>query len=169
MKLFKNKRMNMDERIINSSNKIYKEVYILVIIIVLISIIIKLSINGLDYKSVISEFLILIIPSFYYVIRIIQLGIYSDSVEIHDRKSKISMNIKTILIGLGTGIIMALYFGIRSSIVYGDESNRVWYFFLVFITSFMIYCPLLAGGIALTNYIANNFSKKVNSTKDEDQ
>lgn len=166
MSFFNKRNKIVDERILNASNKIYKEAYFFTIIIALISIIVKFFINGVDYNLVITELIIVGVPAFYYTIRTIQLGIFSDLSEVHDRKSKMSINLKTVIIGFTIGIGVALFFGIRSAILYGDETNRLWYFILVFFASFMIYCPIFVGGVAIFNVTANSLSKK-NVNKEE--
>lgn len=124
MKLYKREKIT-DERVVNIQNKIYKEVFQLAIAISILSIIIKFYLYGLNSELVITEFIIIIIPSFFYTVRTIWLGIYSDEIELHDRTSKIPMSIKQVFVGLVTGIAIAMFFGVRSSLLYGNESNRL--------------------------------------------
>ena len=162
--MFWNRIKSTDERIINTQNKIYKEAYILVSIICFISIAVKIYLYGFNIRSVVSELLIIIIPSCFFYIRMVLLGLYSDTVEIHDRTSKIPMSIINVVISLSFGVIIALFFGIRSSILYAHtNSQRVFYFIVVFFVSLMIYCPLFTIIVALPNFIANRASKRVNS------
>ena len=74
------------------------------------------------------------------------------------------MSIINVVISLSFGVMIALFFGIRSSTLYAHtNSQRVCYFIVVFIVSLMIYCPLFTAIVALPNFIANWASKKVNS------
>ncbi len=166
MKLF-GKQKIVDERIENTQNKIYREAFILAILICVLSVIVKFYLYGVNYQLVIVEFLVITIPTFYSFIRTVWLGIYSDEIEIHDRISKIPISEKNILIGLGIGIAIALFFGIRSSVLYGNDTNRLWYFAIVFFASLMIYCPLLAAAMFAMDSIAKKISKRA-SLKDQD-
>jgi hypothetical protein len=66
-------------------------------------------------------------------------------VELHDKNKKVSlpMNVKQIVIALIAGLGIALFFGMRSSLLYGGGGNRLNYFLLVFSASFLIYIPFL--------------------------
>ena len=164
MKMFWDRRKPVDERIVNTENKIYKEVYILTIGICILSIALKYYFYGITISSVVTELSIIIIPSIFFTIRMVWLGLYSDEVELHDRNSKTSMNVKSVVIALAFGIFMALYFGIRSAILYAHtDLQRVLYFISVFIVSFMMYIPLFLVIVVLPMLIANKASKKVNS------
>lgn len=170
MKKFWNKMKSTDERIINTQNKIYKEAYILVTVICFISIITKIYLYGSNIKSVVTELLIIIIPNCFFTIRTIWLGLYSDTVEIHDRTSKLPMSIINVVISLSFGIIIALFFGIRSSILYAHtNSQHVWYFIAVFFVSLIIYCPLFTIIVAVPSFIANRASKQINSKNQDNK
>ncbi|AFS79710.1 putative membrane protein [Gottschalkia acidurici 9a] len=162
MGLFNKERGLVDERISNTMNKILKESYIITIIICFISIFIKSYLYGFRANLVITEIIVIIVSSLYSMIRKISLGVYSDEIEMHDRTSKTPMNIKNIIVGLALGIVISFYFGIRSSILYGGDKNRLWYFIIVFFASFIMYIPFLVGGIAITDFIARKASKKIN-------
>ena len=164
MKMFWDKRKPVDERIVNTENKIYKEAYMLVIVICFISIATKFYLYGFNIRPVVAELLIIFIPECFFTIRTVWFGLYSDKVEIHDRTSKIPMSIRNVVLSLGTGVIFALYYGIRSSTLYAHtNSQRVLYFITVFFVSLMIYCPLFIIVVALPGIIANKVSKHVNS------
>lgn len=158
------RRTKSDERITNSLNKVYKEAYYVVMLICFISIAVKFYLYGYDIKFIVSEFLIIIIPGLFFQVRTVWLGLYSDEVEIHDRTSKIPMSAKSIVIGLGFGVGMALFFGIRSSILYAsNNSQQVWYFITVFFVSLIIYCPFFIAVTSIPNLVASKVSKRINS------
>lgn len=160
MKLFKKENKIMDERITNTINKIYKEAYFLAMIISLISIVVKYSLYGVNVRLVITEILIIFVPCLYYLIRIVRLGIYLDEIEVHDRTNKISMSTKKIIVGLVLGVAIAVFFGLRSSILYGNDSNRLWYFIIVFFVSIGIYIPFFVSIIVFTDAVSRKASKK---------
>ena len=97
-----------DERIVNLKNKLYKEVYTLIMIICSISVIIK-SFALPRTESVWLEMLIILGGSLYFGIRSVALGIYSDEVEVHDQRSKISFSMRTAIWGLVIGFALALF------------------------------------------------------------
>jgi hypothetical protein len=150
----------MDERVESVKNKTYKEAYSMALIICFFSIIVKFYLYGVNTDLVFTEFLIIIVTTFYYSIRTVWLGIYSDEVEIHDRTSKLSMDVKSILFGLGSGVAIAVFFGIRSAVLYGNEGNMLKYFILVFFASLMIYCPIFVLTLFL-HKAANKISKDI--------
>lgn len=111
-------------------------------LISLASIIVKFVMLGKD-TPVITEIVILLASSLYYLIRSASLGIYSDAVEVHDRTSKFKMSTKNIIAGSALGLGLALYFGFRSATLYADGGlQSLWYFVLVAFVSLMIYVPL---------------------------
>ncbi|GAB6929079.1 hypothetical protein JCM10914A_30620 [Paenibacillus sp. JCM 10914] len=161
MKWFK-KHSAEDERIVNLKNKIYKEVYILIMIICSISVIIK-SFALHPTESVWLELLIMLSGSIYFGIRSVALGIYSDEVEVHDQRNKMSFSKRTALWGLAIGIILALYFGIRSAVLFGNDnsSTEIKYFFMVFFVSLILYIPLFVGVNLVIHHGANRVSQKM--------
>lgn len=166
MKWLKRRKVE-DERIVNMKNKIYKEAYILIVSICTISIAVK-SFMLSDWTSSLPEFVIVLIGSLYAAIRSVLLGIYSDEVEVNDSSSKIKFNTRIMLWGIGIGIFLALFFGIRSAILFGDGSwtTGLRYFFLVSLISLLIYIPLFAGVNVLFHKLANAASQKI-SGKDQ--
>lgn len=142
MILFQKRKKTVDERVLNTQNKIYREMYLLVMGICWLSLIIKQFIFDLGLKEILTELIILIITGIYYTARSAALGIFSDEVEIHDRNSKVPMSSKNVYIGLGFGLLISLFFGIRSAIVYGDGYQQsIIYFVLVLFVSLMMYIP----------------------------
>jgi len=168
MNLFNLKKKPMDERVENTKNKLYKELYILIMIICFISIGVKDYLYGIDPKHVVTELLVIFLSVLYYGIRTVWLGIYVDEIEVHDRTSKLPLSTKNIIIGLVFGVIIAIFWGIRSSILYGNSGNRLWYFIIVFLASIMMYCPFLIAFIAIGDSAARKASKKI-TQKHEDE
>lgn len=162
-----NRRKVEDERIVNMKNKIYKEAYLLIVSICTLSVIVK-SFTLSDWTSSLPEIAIISAGSLYAGIRSVLLGIYSDEVEIHDSSRKIKFNTRIMLWGIGSGIFLALFFGIRSAILFGDGSltTGLRYFFLVSLISLLIYIPLFAGVLVLFHQLANKASQKI-SRKDQ--
>lgn len=142
MRLFKRNNVIRDERMENMANKVYKEAYFVAMAVCLVSLIIKAGIYGKNIWFVLPEILILLVPAVYYGIRTALLGLYIDEVELHDRNNKLSLGTKNIIIGLILGLAFALFFGIRSALLYGTGiAMRAWYFILVFAVSLMMYAP----------------------------
>jgi hypothetical protein len=162
--LFNKKNEIKDERVEALYNKIYREVYALVVIIAAVSILVKYFYYGLNLEYVIFELVLLISVSVYFLVRSVWMGLYSDMVELHDKNKKVSlpMNVKQIVIALIAGLGIALFFGMRSSLLYGGGGNRLNYFLLVFSASFLIYIPFLVLVTFLINHFANKKSKKMN-------
>lgn len=141
MGIFKKKNIE-DERITNTKNKIYTEVYSLVMAISGISIFLKYFIYNLGPKSIITELTILIASGVYYVYRSTSLGIVSAEIEMHDRKSKWSQQKKNLLSSIVLGIGIALLFGINSAVQYAEGVNQsISYFLLTTFISLLIYLP----------------------------
>ena len=159
MKWFK-KNANQDERIINLKNKVYKEAYILIMCICGISILIKSFLYWETY-TMLTELIVILAGSIYFGVRSVMLGIYSDEVEVHDQTSKISYSLRNLITGLIIGISMALFLGIRSSVLFADTTHeKWWYFFLVFTISLLLYIPLFAGFNVFVHHFANKASQK---------
>ena len=161
MKWFQKRKRFVDERILNMQNQIYREIYLLVMGICLLSVIAKQYIFDLDIKQALTELIILLITGVYYLVRAASSGIFSDEVEIHDRNSKVPMNSKNVYFGLGFGLLISLFFGIRSAIVYGDGYlQSILYFVTVTFVSLMIYIPFLIIFFAGSFSAAKEVSKK---------
>ncbi|MGJ7911710.1 DUF6773 family protein [Neobacillus sp. LXY-1] len=151
MKLFK--RTATDERIENIRNKIFKEMYYLIMVICLVSIGIKVANHGFELKLMILELVILFLGGVYFLIRSIFLGVYWDEVEMHDRMNKTTMGTKTVWSSIGLALVIAIIFGVNSAVSYANGTTQgLWYFILVLFVSIMIYLPiflLLFGGVHL--------------------
>lgn len=158
-----------DERIENIQNKYYKEVYYLVVIISILSIITKSFTQGFTIWDVTTEIVLLIIPGLYYGIRMILSGVYGEQLEMMDRKRKMPMELRSIILGALLGVGFGVYFGIRSAVLYGDESTRILYFVLVFFASIMIYAPFFIFFILIPKITAKKVSNRKNREMEEEQ
>lgn len=117
--------------------------------------------------SMLTELIVILAGSIYFGVRSVMLGIYSDEVEVHDQTSKISYSQRNVITGLIIGISMALFLGIRSSVMFADTAHeKWWYFFLVFIFSLLLYIPLFAGFNVIVHHFANKASQKA-ASKDQ--
>lgn len=158
---FTNKKVK-DERIVHMQNKIYREIYILIVVVCSISAFVKYLYYGLEFERVITECIILIITGIYYVIRSSQMGIFSSEVEMHDQSSKWSYTKKNVVITIAIGFGLAFFFGIRNAIIYGDGMwNSIYYFFIVFAATLLLYLPVLAIIFIFSFTIAKKRSEKV--------
>ncbi|NMM53095.1 DUF6773 family protein [Paenibacillus aquistagni] len=168
MKWFKRKAVQ-DERIVNMKNQIAKEAWVLVMIICSISVIVK-SFFFAEGQPVYTELIILIVNGIYYSIRSVRTGVYADEVEVHDQTHRFSMTKKQMMIGLASGLFLALFFGFRSAYQYGDGSGtlEVEYFFVVFLASLMMYIPFFVIVTAVSHLAMNNLSKRRSNSDLED-
>jgi len=162
--IFNKKNEIKDERVEGIYNKIYREIHTLVVILAAISMITKYIYYGLNLEHVLFELILLVSSSLYFLVRSVWMGLYSDMTELHDKNKKISLsfNVKQVIIALIAGLGVSLFFGIRSSLIYGGGGNRISYFILVFSASFLIYIPFLVLITFLINYFANKKSKEIN-------
>lgn len=154
------KQVPIDERVESMKDRLYKEAFVIVNAICMISLIYKSWVLELGIQDTMIELLVLTIPNVYFLIRSVRLGIYADEVEIHDRVSKWSINRKSALFGLVIAFILAASFGVRSAIVYSDNSNWMFNFILVFVTSLLIYVPTLVLFSVTSNKLARSASEK---------
>lgn len=145
MLFFKKQGAVKDERIVNAENKIIRTAFFLASFIAVLSIIFK-SFSGYDYRDMIPEIMIILIPWLYYWIKIVKNGIYTDSIEVHERTSRFSVRLIYIITGVLAGLAISVFFGLRSAALYGNDTNRIWYFTLVFCASLMIYLPFFCIG-----------------------
>lgn len=151
MNFLKRPKKRTDERLENSRNKLYKEIYFIISAICLLSLVIKTYILETGIEGIVLELLILLVSGVYFLARSIFLGLYWDEVELHDRKSKTPMSSKAIYTSGGFALVIAILMGINSAVSYADSSAQgLWYFVLVLLVSIMIYFPILlilSGGI----------------------
>lgn len=165
MDFFKRTKKITDERVEHVRNKIYKEMYHVILAICLVSALFKLYKYGAGSGELYLEFVILVAGGLYYLARSIFLGVFWDEVEMHDRTSKTPMSRKTILGSVIFALIISIIMGVNSAVSYADGSSQgVWYFVLVSFVSVMIYLPILLlffGGIYL-------LAKKVGMKNSED-
>jgi hypothetical protein len=155
-------KKQVDERVKNLQNKIYKEVYVLVMIVCSISILIKFFKMGVSLDNVLTEWLIIFISSVYYYVRTAYLGILTDEIEVHDSNSKVKLGTKNVLFGVAFGLVFAIILGLNSAFNYADSTQQaIEYFFVVFLVSLLIYVPFFAGFLGLSYMAAKKKSDQV--------
>lgn len=160
MKWFQRNKKVEDERIVSLRNKLYKETYIVIAVLCFVSIAVKWFVYGQGTENIMSELSILLVSSLYFLIRSAYLGLYADEVEVHDRSSRFPMSLKNVFWGLGVGIAISVFMGIRSTIEYGDGGlHSLWTFVIVFLGAFMIYVPLLVVVLLIGHALAKKGSK----------
>ncbi|NEU32140.1 hypothetical protein GN156_15405 [bacterium LRH843] len=158
---FWNKKL-IDERVLNTQNKIYKEIYIIIMVLLLISIAIKFITIEMSLQVVLTEWIIIIVTSIYYIGRAAFLGIYSDEVELHDNESKVKLSNKNIIGGISLGFVLAIIFATNSAVSYADSPQQaIYYFILVFFISLLIYAPLFVGFSTITYFVAKKKSEQI--------
>ncbi|QED46244.1 DUF6773 family protein [Cytobacillus dafuensis] len=168
MSWFRKRKKVVDERIRNTQNKIYREIYMLIMVICLLSIAAKMYILGLEAKQIMTELIILFVSGIYYTVRAASLGIFSDEVEIHDRNSKVPLSSKNVYFVLSFGLIISIFFGVRSAMIYGEGYlNSIFIFVLVLFSSLMINVPFFLVVIVGSFSAAKSASLKA-SEKDLD-
>lgn len=157
------KRKIVDERVQNTQNRIYREIYYIVTIICFISLIAKSVIFDRGIEFVATELIVLAVCSIYYCYRAMYTGVLSEEVEIHDANSKFRYSTKTVFIGILSGVVIALTMGLNSGIHYADSNAQaIEYFFMVFLISLLIYAPFLALFLFIGHQSAVKKSKQIN-------
>ena len=160
--MFKRKKFS-DERVTNMQNKIYREIYILIMLICFVSIIFKYWTIGRDFNLIITEFLILILSSFYYLYRSTKMGIFSEEVEISNANHKIKYSTGTMAYGIILGVVISILLGVNSAFNYADSTAQaIQYFFMVFFILLIIYIPVLLVLLLVPYSMAKRQSDKVN-------
>ncbi|WP_252313948.1 DUF6773 family protein [Sinobaca sp. H24] len=142
MRWFKQK--TTDEWIEQTKNKIYKELYVLVVVVCAFSIFYNAFVNPEPSTIPVVELIILAGTGIYYMIRGWVLGIFSAEKEIHDRNSRLPMTAKQFIYAAAGGVLISVYFGVRSAVVYGEGMTQsIYYFFISSAGSLLIYMPAM--------------------------
>src|SRR5699024_2484206 len=148
MGLFKkSKHAHEDEWVTQTKNKIYAEVYKLVIAICGISIVVKFLLHAYTVDLHLrndTEILILLVASLHYLHHSIRLGVFAAEEEMKERKGKMSSQKKSVFWSIGAGLAIAIFMGLNSAVNFGEGTGQsVYYFFLVSIGSLLIYLPVM--------------------------
>jgi uncharacterized membrane protein len=163
------KKKQKDERLTNLQNKIYREMYILVVVICGLSVLYKQFLVEGETQHLWTEIIIFSVSSLYYLIRSTMLGIFSDEVEMHDRSSKMSFSKRNFLISLFLGVGFSLFLAIRNSLKYADSTQEAFsFFFVILFACLMIYIPVLFGIMVLPYAVAKYKSDKINERELEE-
>ncbi|MFG6147520.1 DUF6773 family protein [Halobacillus sp. B23F22_1] len=165
------KKKPQDERVTTLQNKIYRELYHVIILICAGSLVYKSIQREAYIDNTWLEMLILIGGVIYYLARASHLGIFTDEVEMHDRSSKIKLNTKYLITSLMIGGGLSLFFAVNNSLRYGETTQEtIFYFFLILITSLIINVPILLGLFVVPSLIAKHNSDRMNEREliDED-
>ena len=158
-----------DERLTTLQNKIYREMYILIVVICALSVLYKLFLVEGGIQHVWTEIIIFSVSSGYYLIRSAMLGIFSDEVEMHDRSSKVSFSKRNFLISLLLGVGFSLFLAVRNSLKYGEGAEETFYFFLsILLGCLMIYIPVLFVIMVVPYAVAKYKSDKINEQELEE-
>ena len=160
-------RAIVDERVEGMQNRIFREMYYLILVICSGSALLKLYVYGLVFNRMVTELVILVVPLAYYAVRALWLGIVGDELELQERSAKVPIALRNLLIGLAAGLFTAVFFGVRSAILYGSEGLRLYYFTLVFTASLMIYLPFFIVVLLVPYLLAKGLSRKRGSLGDE--
>lgn len=169
--IFSKKNRMQDEWVVHTRNKIYAELYVLVVIICNISAILKYFVYGLSIEHVLTELLILFACGVYYLYRSVRLGLFSAETELHDREHKWSRQKKNLFGGIGLGVGIALVMGVNSAVQYAEGTQQsIYYFFLTAFASLMIYLPFFVVVLVVGNEMAKRKSDRImNNMLDQDE
>ncbi|MCP1144434.1 DUF6773 family protein [Lysinibacillus endophyticus] len=161
------RQMIQDERITNLQNKIYREIYIIVLMICSGSMVLKVISGKGGFENLGTEMIIFFVGALYYLVRSANLGIFSEEImyakgkEVKNPDSRIA--IKGIGIGAVIGIVLGLVFGINSALNYAEGMGQsIYYFFLTFATTVMMYTPFLFIVLFVPYILAKKKSERVN-------
>ena len=162
--MFKRKAIT-DERIVNAQNKIYRELYSIIMVICIISIVVKSAVGTREHTFV--EIAILSTGVVYYLIRAARMGIYSEEAELKSKNSKWNADKQSLLysggLGIFIGIVLGVILGLNSALNYADDTAQaVTYFFLVFAVTIMMYAPFLFFVVFVPHMLAKKKSEQVN-------
>ncbi|SDI48500.1 DUF6773 family protein [Natribacillus halophilus] len=166
---FTGSKSGKDERIIQMQNKIYRELYWVVVFICFLSMAIKISVFGWGGVTIVTEFAIVLACGIYYLIRSSYLGLFSDEVETYNEKSKFSTDTKLVFfIGIA-GVALALYMGINSAVQYAEGTAQSWaYFGSVFLVSIVMYLGFFTFLIGIPYLLAKSNSKRIANKNEEE-
>ena len=157
----------VDERVENMQNKLFREMYYLILIICTVSALLKLYLNGLVFQQLATELVILIVPLIYYGFRALWIGIVFDELELQERAAKVPIALRNVIMGLTAGLAIAIIFGVRSALLYGSEGIRLYYFALSFAASLFIYIPFFIVVLLVPYLLAKGLGSKWHRIKDE--
>ncbi len=162
------KKRQQDERVANLQNKIYREMYILIVVICALSVLYKQFLVEGGTQHLWTEIIILLASSVFYVLRSAMLGIFSDEVEMSE-SSKLSFNTRNFVISLIIGVGISLFFAIVNSQKYAESTEEAYtFFFVILFGSLMIYIPVLFAIMVLPLAIAKRKSDQVNEQELEE-
>ncbi|MCA0172939.1 DUF6773 family protein [Bacillus sp. RAR_GA_16] len=157
-----------DERVTNLQNKIYREMYILIVVICALSVVYKQFLVEGGTQHLWTEIIILFVSSVFYIVRSAMLGIFSNEVEMRE-SSKLSFNRRNFMVSLFLGVGFSLLLAIRNSLKYGEGTQETIYFFLsILFGCLMIYIPVLFAIMVLPLAIAKRKSDQVNEQELEE-
>ena len=163
------KKKQRDERLTNLQNKIYREMYILIVVICAMSVLYKQFLVEGGTQHLWTEIIILLASSVFYLVRSTMLGIFSDEVEMHDRSSKMSFNKRNFLISLFLGVGFSLTFAIVNSQKYADSTQEAYsFFFTILFACLVFYIPVLFCIMVLPYAVAKYKSDKINERELEE-
>lgn len=153
----------VDERIVNTKNKIYRECYNLAMFISLGSIVVKMVLGMRAMENFTLELILLIGVSGYYTIRAVKLGVFSEEAELLEANQKVKFDVRTAIVSVAFGIILGVIFGVNSAMSYADSTSQgVYYFLLTFFTTIMMYAPVFFLIVFVPYFIAKKKSEQVN-------
>ena len=110
----------------------------------------KIHNRGVSSENVLTERLIILFSAVYYCGRAAYLGIFTEEVEIHDSASKFKLSTKLIIFGVAIGMVIAIIMGVNSAFNYAESTPQaIYYFFLVFFVSLLLYSSFIAGVLIL--------------------
>lgn len=159
-----------DERIANIKNKIYAEVYILVMVITSVSAVFKYFVYHVGIEGIATELILLFASAVYYTYRSTKLGVFSAEIEMHDRKNKWSQQKKNLFASVVLGVVIALVFGINSAVQYADGIYQsIQYFLITGFASLLMYLPFFLIILVVGNEILRkNSENSINKMLDDE-
>lgn len=159
---FFKRNKNEDEWLVQTRNKIYAEIYVIIVAIAGLSLFIKAFVYKFELTHILTELILLLTVGFYYAYRSIYLGVYAAEIEMKDRHSKWPSQKRNIIYALVLGFGIALAMGLNSAIRYADGlSESILYFTLTSLVSLIIYLPISILFIVVGNEILKKKSEKI--------